>query len=514
MSREYITAGKAVDAVINDGITFKAYCASNLLGKIDFALASETLKYQSVLARIVARTNIDKAMQDVGNRGMILVLCYELLVGAGKIRGGGSVKRMLMERIEDLKSALKAEMKAEKATSISELLPIRVQQAQLLPQYLRINPLQLSNRKVTEKLVSEEIKEHCPSAIPDTDIPHLWMLPPRWPSFGQHERVADGCVIVQDKASCFPSQILVDAWPGGDVIDCCAAPGNKTSHVAAGLTELKMASSSSGKKISNSKIDMVADTVHAFDKSTRRAELLARRMSAAGADKLVTVQCTDFLTVDINREDLQNVRAVLCDPSCSGSGVLRDIGRNADEENDDSDERLHKLRTFQVQVVLQAMSFPNAEVCVYSTCSVHVEENESVVAEILASRPDWDVAAPSRLHHWKRRGHDHEGLTKEQSQCLIRCLPEDGLNGFFVTLFIKNPHFKGELPVRKVRKVVNTEIPIENTSKAPTRKKKRNAVEEKTDGSETKKSIGNVSEKQKNPNKKEPKPFRPFKRRK
>ena len=43
MSREYSNAGAAVDAV-ERGVTFKAFCAKTRLGKVDFALASETLK--------------------------------------------------------------------------------------------------------------------------------------------------------------------------------------------------------------------------------------------------------------------------------------------------------------------------------------------------------------------------------------------------------------------------------------------------------------------------------------
>ena len=208
--------------------------------------------------------------------------------------------------------------------------------------------------------------------------------------------------------------MLLDAWPSltglGDVADACAAPGNKTSHVAAGLFELGGAAARA--------------VVHAFDKNPRRQALLSRRMQAAGAAQ-VQVRLADFLTLDARDESLRDVSAVLVDPSCSGSGVVRDIGRT---DADSSPERLLSLHTFQVQVMLAALAFPSAEVVVYSTCSVYVhiclclyvyvfmspsllltpthphlhahrypEENESVVAELLAARPDWDVVPPTRL---------------------------------------------------------------------------------------------------------------------
>ena len=65
------------------------------------------------------------------------------------------------------------------------------------------------------------------------------------------------------------------------------------------------------------------------------------------------------------------------------------------------------------------------------------EENECVVAEILRLHPEWDVKAPPRLSSWHRRGITTDGLTDSQASCLIRCMPEDGMNGFFVALFVK-----------------------------------------------------------------------------
>ena len=421
MSREYLTAGRAIDAV-DRGVTFKAYCAKNRMGKVDFALAAETLKYKSVLINVLNAGGVSAQSLDVGSQGLVEVMLYELLIGNGKIRGGGAVKRQLLAHIEELRAALQAQLSAAGATTVAELLPAHVRLAQLLPQYLRINPLQLHARGLSKLHIEEEIRQQCPGAQPDADIPHLFVLPLRSPSFGQHQRVQDGCLIIQDKASCFPSQLLADAWIGGDVIDACAAPGNKTSHVAACLQEkVGIGGPSPG-------------TIYAFDKNPRRAELLAQRMKVAGATK-VQVQNADFLELDVHDPRYANVGAVLLDPSCSGSGVARDLNRHNDEG--DTADRLLKLRTFQLQALLKAFSFPAVQLVLYSTCSVHREENEDVVAEALASvaATGWMLDAPARLSSWKRRGLAHPALTAQQSHQLIRCAPEDGLNGFFVAQF-------------------------------------------------------------------------------
>lgn len=226
------------------------------------------------------------------------------------------------------------------------------------------------------------------------------------------------------------------------MIDACAAPGNKTSHVAALLGR-------HGKSGNKSKI-------FAFDKNPQRAELLQQRMDSAGASGIVKVSNEDFLEVDVTDLKYKSVSCVLLDPSCSGSGVARVLERVVERgENGDGnktvqatvDNRLLKLRTFQLAALRKAMSFPSVQFVVYSTCSIHKEENESVVVEALSrdssptdssqSSSCWTLIEPLRMKDWTRRGESFEGLPLELQNKLIRCHPSDGLNGFFVAVFRK-----------------------------------------------------------------------------
>ncbi|KAI2511060.1 Pfam Nol1 Nop2 Fmu [Fragilaria crotonensis] len=81
------------------------------------------------------------------------------------------------------------------------------------------------------------------------------------------------------------------------------------------------------------------------------------------------------------------------------------------------------------------MTFTSVDRIVYSTCSLHEQENELVVREALHGNPTWQLCAPYCLRQWKRRGHEVEGLTTEQSKCLIRADRGDETNGFFVAYF-------------------------------------------------------------------------------
>ncbi|KAJ2806790.1 hypothetical protein H4S07_003722 [Coemansia furcata] len=84
------------------------------------------------------------------------------------------------------------------------------------------------------------------------------------------------------------------------------------------------------------------------------------------------------------------------------------------------------------------MRFPGVKRISYSTCSVHAEENECVVARVLQSQTEFGLAGADQvIPTWHRRGLETAGLTKEQAACVVRTMPEDGTNGFFVAGFVR-----------------------------------------------------------------------------
>jgi len=103
------------------------------------------------------------------------------------------------------------------------------------------------------------------------------------------------------------------------------------------------------------------------------------------------------------------------------------------------------LSNFQLLILKHAMSFPQVQRIVYSTCSVHDTENEHVVASALDEANEqieeealqWNFVSPLALQGWDRRGHEVSGLTEEQAKCLARVDGTDGddTNGFFVSYF-------------------------------------------------------------------------------
>lgn len=280
----------------------------------------------------------------------------------------------------------------------------------------------------------------------DPLLPDLLVFPPGTP-LHDHPLVLAGQLILQSKASCLPAHALAPQ-PGWRVIDACAAPGNKTTHLAALM-----------------KNDGV---VLAFDRDPRRLRRLQSNAELAGASA-IQAHHADFLSVDPQGAEYAEVRGLLLDPSCSGSGTTlsrmdyllpsaasRPLGEAALTYCDD---RVESLAQFQEAALSHALRFPGLQRLVYSTCSVHIRENEGVVAAVLeqARAAGFDLADP--FPTWSRRGvvGSVEGAEK-----LVRTDPQqDGTDGFFVALFKKRSCGLGSSPRKPKDAVKGFGLPVE-----------------------------------------------------
>lgn len=365
----------------------------------------------------------------------------------------------------------------------------------------------------------------------DKHIPNLVAVPASLDLI-KSPAYTSGALIFQDKASCFPAYLLDPQPTDGDVIDSCAAPGNKTTHAAAIMLANADAASEQKRR------------VFAFEKDKRRAEILNRMIGIAGSNAVTTVAGgQDFLKVDPKGAAYKHVGALLLDPSCSGSGIVgRDdmpelhlpelkaisveangrnrkrrkpttealdpkkgkesLKRKREEEGkseeletlmdddgvvtavtsgQDLENRLAALSSFQLSLLLHAMTFPAAKKITYSTCSIHSEENESVVLQALAS----DVAKARGWRMLKREdqvkgmrdwpvrgvGENENGVEveKEVSEACIRANKGDehGTMGFFLAGFVRDGGTDGKFTIPPPLLFPKTEHKIVDTIPTP-----------------------------------------------
>lgn len=125
-----------------------------------------------------------------------------------------------------------------------------------------------------------------------------------------------------------------------------------------------------------------------------------------------------------------NVEYILVDPSCSGSGMTNRLFVSSEKDTD----RLANLTGLQSRMLSHAMrAFTKAKKIVYSTCSIHFEENEKVVQECLEMCPDWKLIKPIEFaEKWKHFG---SPKFKHIGKKCIYAKEIDLTDGFFVAMF-------------------------------------------------------------------------------
>ncbi|KAI9024694.1 S-adenosyl-L-methionine-dependent methyltransferase [Hyaloraphidium curvatum] len=397
-----------------------------------FAVVSEALKYSAAVEDIIGASGILEAEKELP-KDVALVLVYELLFGKEASSVGSSSRfGAMVARHRTRLFAEQAKLKVKRGVTSDTELAARGSgsaasaaardKEPLLPRYVRINVLRASVNRVLSALADEGFEsgfgdfsdlENMKAVFPDEHIPNLFLLPPRT-ALHNSALLTNGEIIIQDKASCFSAHCL-DPPPGSVVMDCCAAPGNKTTHLAAIMGD--------------------RGVVYAVERDEKRCHTLRSFVKRAGA-KCIRVKRADFLALD--PKAFADVSHMLLDPSCSGSGIVgrTDYGPAEDDVVDNAPDRLAKLADFQAKALCHAMSFSNARRIAYSTCSVHAVENEEVVKRGLnfsdANGLGWKLSPA--LPEWPRRGQPIAGF--DGHELVARTLPvEDRTIGFFVALF-------------------------------------------------------------------------------
>ncbi|NXT24722.1 NSUN5 methyltransferase, partial [Syrrhaptes paradoxus] len=383
-----------------------------------YALVSETLRYSPVLEKLLAGAALLQAEKKLPPQ-LAKVLVYDLLFGKGLKCGGRwkLVARRHRARLEAELARLKVQQKVSRNEDLLAPAQAASPGAPQVPRYVRVNTLKTCVDDVIDFFKRQGYSYLGQAAsmedlralsgkkfLLDLHLPELLVFPPQT-DFHDNLLYTSGHIILQDKASCLPAFLLSPA-AGSHIIDACAAPGNKTSHLAAILKN--------------------KGQIFAFDVDTKRLATMNTMLMRAGVTGFQLAQ-QDFLTVDPADPKYSKVTYILLDPSCSGSGMVNRVPR---EEAAPSAERLQALAGFQRKILSHALSFPALQRLVYSTCSVQREENEDVVHAVLQERGS-AFRLVNAFPSWPCRGL----AAFPGAESCLRASPADTLtHGFFVAV--------------------------------------------------------------------------------
>lgn len=221
------------------------------------------------------------------------------------------------------------------------------------------------------------------------------------------EAFKEGLITIQDESSMIPANVL-NPTPGMRVLDMCAAPGGKTTHLA--------------EKMNNE------GSILATDLHPHKLDLIDQNTDRLGLEIVQTApidgrKAPEFL-------QLNSFDAVLVDAPCSGLGVVR---RKPDIKYTKREEDLANLQKIQLALLDAATKVLKQEgKLVYSTCTVDKQENEGVVQAFLKEHPEMEAIQLEFLP---------TKLAEKAVDGMLQVFPQDfGSDGFFVAAFRK----KGE----------------------------------------------------------------------
>ena len=173
-----------------------------------------------------------------------------------------------------------------------------------------------------------------------------------------------GAFIAQSRGAMLVARAL-DPRPDERVLDLCAAPGGKSTHLAA-LMEGR-------------------GEVLAVERNPRRAGMLARTAERLHASN-VRVEVADAA---LARPEGPVFDRVLVDPPCSGLGTLQ---ARADLRWRVTAEQLPQMSAAQATILgAGAAALRPGGVLVYSTCTISTAENERLIADFLDSHADFSL---------------------------------------------------------------------------------------------------------------------------
>ena len=191
-------------------------------------------------------------------------------------------------------------------------------------------------------------------------------------AIGRHPLHAAGLCYVQEPAAQVPV-LLTGAGPGMTVLDLCAAPGGKTTQLAAQMQN-------TGLLVANEPV-------------RSRAEILAGNLERLGVtNALVTSMRPDSLAEALGA----CFDVVLVDAPCSGEGMFR---KDETAIREWSEEHVLSCAARQAQIIESASLLlkPGGRL-VYATCTFSREENEDTIERFLSAHADFSLIESRRMY--------------------------------------------------------------------------------------------------------------------
>jgi NOL1/NOP2/sun family putative RNA methylase len=237
---------------------------------------------------------------------------------------------------------------------------------------------------------------------------------------GKHPHHPAGLYYVQEPSAMAAAEIL-SPQPGERVLDLAAAPGGKSTHLAA--------------KMNNTGI-LVANEIH-----PKRVWDLAENLERCGVTNAIITNETPQRLADHFGNFFDRV---LLDAPCSGEGMFR---KSESARRDWGVETVKSCSMRQVNILEYAARLVRpGGMIVYSTCTFSPEENEGVIDAFLSVHAEFDIGAISHTLGYQSARPEWIGLPINDRVCgAVRIWPHHAqAEGHFIAMLTKKGPARGE----------------------------------------------------------------------
>jgi 16S rRNA (cytosine967-C5)-methyltransferase len=263
------------------------------------------------------------------------------------------------------------------------------------PNYIRVNTI-----KETSKI--DILYDQGFQLVPEQDLINTYRLLDD-EGVTKTESYQKGFFIRQDKASILVGEVA-NPKPNDIVLDVCAAPGIKTSHLAQIM-------GNTGRIIS----------VDYDERRLKSWKILIDRLGVENAEPVLADASKPYSLPDVEAD------LVVVDPPCTGTGLLHKSPSSKWRLTPRSIDNMARL---QKRILWNSADhLKEGGILVYSTCSITVEENEDVINSLLERAPEYKLVESSpRIGEPGLKGMDEaQRLYPYKHAC----------NGFFIAKLVK-----------------------------------------------------------------------------
>lgn len=257
--------------------------------------------------------------------------------------------------------------------------------------YIRTNTVKISRDELIEKLKSQGVIGSKVNGIDEA------IMVKNLKNIENNKLFKEGFFTVQDISSMLVGKVT-NPKEGSLVLDMCSAPGGKTTHLATLMNN-------SGQVIAR---DVFEHKLKLINNTVKRLGL-----------KNIEVENFDALKIDENSIDKFDY--VVSDVPCSGMGIIK----RKPEIKFKKEEELKELPSIQSEILSNASKYVKVGGClIYSTCTIHDEENIDIVNEFLKNNENFELVPIDEV----------KIDLDNQDKGYIKIYPNiHGMDGFFIS---------------------------------------------------------------------------------